>query len=208
MKKALTIGELLVTMAIIGIIASLVLPSFMKDYHSKLYTARLKKMYEMVETAVNQACVDNNVSYFAQTPYSQRGKETEFLEKYFKKAPSSSNTNPFANNYRLLSGSDATTPSNFIGSGLKLQGGEAIYFYCQWSERCVFRVDINSTDAPNIMGRDFFTIALDINTNKLGDVHNSAGEIYDPNDCNANSNSQYGYGCLERIIRDNWTMNY
>ena len=33
MKKALTIGELLITMAIIGTIATLVLPGFLKDYH-------------------------------------------------------------------------------------------------------------------------------------------------------------------------------
>ena len=37
MKKALTIGELLITMAIIGTIATLVLPGFLKDYHKKLY---------------------------------------------------------------------------------------------------------------------------------------------------------------------------
>ena len=55
MKKALTIGELLITMAIIGTIATLVLPGFLKDYHKKLYTARLKKTVEMLENAVNQA---------------------------------------------------------------------------------------------------------------------------------------------------------
>ena len=33
MRKGLTIGELLVTMAIIGVIAALVIPGFLKDYH-------------------------------------------------------------------------------------------------------------------------------------------------------------------------------
>ena len=59
MKKALTIGELLVTMAIIGVIAVLVLPSFLKDYHNKLYVMRLKKVYEMVEIAINHTFFAN-----------------------------------------------------------------------------------------------------------------------------------------------------
>ena len=49
MKKALTIGELLITMAIIGVIATLVLPGFMKDYHKKLYVTKFKKVIETIE---------------------------------------------------------------------------------------------------------------------------------------------------------------
>ena len=44
MKKALTIGELLITMAIIGTIATLVLPGFLKGYHKKLYVTRLMRI--------------------------------------------------------------------------------------------------------------------------------------------------------------------
>ena len=47
MRKALTVGELLITMAIIGVIAMLVLPGFLKDYHNRLYTTRLNKSYEI-----------------------------------------------------------------------------------------------------------------------------------------------------------------
>ena len=209
MKKALTIGELLVTMAIIGVIAVLVLPSFLKDYHNKLYVTRLKKVYEMVEIAINQACIDNNVSYFYQTPYGQfvtgGGNQQAFVDKYFKKAHSTG-VNPFSAAYKNLNGSAAISPSNLMNSGwAKLQGGEAIHFFCSWSKRCVIRVDINSTDGPNIMGRDFFTIAVDTHTNKLGGIYNSTGATYKPENCGS---EDYGYGCLERLIQDNWEMKY
>lgn len=209
MKKALTIGELLVTMAIIGVIAVLVLPSFLKDYHNKLYVTRLKKVYEMVEIAINQACMDNNVSYFYQTPYGQYasgGKnQQDFIEKYFKTA-NNEKVNPFSDDYKHLNGSAAKSPSGLLNSGwAKLQGGEAIHFFCQWETRCVVRVDINSTDGPNIMGKDFFTIAIDTHTNKLGGVYNSAGEKYDSNNC---LTADYAYGCLEKIIEDNWEIKY
>ncbi|HAS93252.1 MAG TPA: dolichyl-phosphate-mannose--protein mannosyltransferase, partial [Cyanobacteria bacterium UBA10660] len=48
MRKGLTISELLVAMAIIGVIAVLVIPGFLKDYHKKLYTTQLKKTYGMI----------------------------------------------------------------------------------------------------------------------------------------------------------------
>lgn len=204
MKKALTIGELLVTMAIIGIIAMLVLPGFLKDYHKKLYVSHLKKVYEMIDSAVNQACIDSNVSYFYQTPYGQYvsggGNQQAFIDKYFKKAAGTA-TNPFTGSYKLLNGSSATSPSSLVNSGwAKLAGGEAIVFHCSADALCYFRIDINATDGPNIMGRDFFTIALDRRTNKLGNE-----VIYPPANC---TTAQFGNGCLERILQDSWEMKY
>lgn len=82
MRKALTVGELLITMAIIGVIAMLVLPGFLKDYHNRLYTTRLKKSYEQISDALERASIDSNVSYFAQTKYITNTQE--FLQNYFK----------------------------------------------------------------------------------------------------------------------------
>ena len=209
MRKALTIGELLITMAIIGIIAVLVLPGFLKDYHKKLYVAHLKKVYEMLDNAVNQACTDNNVSYFYQTPYGASGNQQDFIDTYFKKSSSSSSSSSsdvFSASYTSLYGSSTSFSVQTSGSGWgKLTGGEEILFYCDWTGMCVFYVDINSTDGPNIMGRDFFTIALDTHTNQLGGEYNSSGDTFDPDNCTA---SAYGEGCLELIMRDNWSMEY
>ena len=170
MKKALTIGELLVTMAIIGVIAILVLPSFLKDYHNKLYVTRLKKMYEMIELAVNQACMDNNVSYFGQTPYVQNDNYQEFLDKYFKKT-SKNNTKFFANSYGII-GTNRTF-NNTISENdayAKLAGGETITYSCDKSSNyCEFNVDINSTDGPNVAGKDYFLMSVNKKTNEIVD---------------------------------------
>ena len=104
MRKALTIGELLITMTVIGVIAALTLPSFMKDYHNKLFTTRLKKLMKLFQIrAMEQACIDNNVSYFNQTPYAKVGavdKQAEFLNKYFKLSGEAitDGARPFCNN--------------------------------------------------------------------------------------------------------------
>ncbi|MDE6137869.1 MAG: type II secretion system GspH family protein [Candidatus Gastranaerophilales bacterium] len=202
MKKALTIGELLITMAIIGTIATLVLPGFLKDYHKKLYVTRLKKTVEMLENAVNQACIDNNVSYFYQTPYVQPGdgsQQQAFIDKYFRKA-SGVNTEPFAAKYKILnSGIEQNT--NLVSSHgwAKLASGEAISFYCANSVNfCVFRVDINSTDGPNIGGRDYFALFINKNNN----------EIYDKYEVAECGTTNDGLGCYARLLQDNWEMKY
>lgn len=223
MKKALTIGELLITMAIIGVIATLVIPGFMKDYHNKLYVTHLKKVYEMLDSAINQACIDNNVSYFYQTPYAQKGTnpvtgkyyQQDFIDKYFKKAANQT-TNPFSSKYKAIG---STTEYSFHlateHGWAKLAGGEAVSFYCAGGNvnYCLMRVDINSTDGPNIGGRDMFVLWVNRNTNELYEQYtvSSCGGTDDADDAGKDkqlSGNYDGYGCLGRIIRDNWEMKY
>ena len=201
MKKALTIGELLITMSVIGVIAVLVLPGFIKDYHNKIYTAKLKKSIEMLENAVNQACIDNNVSYFYQTPYVVPGgkKQQEFIDKYFKKV-NTENVRPFANKYKVLNSGkleDITISQSSHGWG-KLASGEAVSLFCKEDVTfCVFRVDINATDGPNIGGKDYFYLRIDRQTNKVYDQESKlCGTTYD------------GQGCYSKLLENNWIMNY
>lgn len=220
MKKALTIGELLITMAIIGTIATLVLPGFLKDYHKKLYVTRLKKTVEMLENAVNQACIDNNVSYFYQTPYAKDDTATleAFINKYFKTSNEDNNF-PFAQKYKELK-TGKEYKFNLYGNHAykKLASGEAISFYCASNEpdHCGFRVDINSTDGPNIGGRDLFHLNVQKYTNKITDYLDASycggyekqeGEnevIYQLKHISSRS----GAGCYARLLQDNWEMKY
>lgn len=208
MKKALTIGELLITMGIIGVIAMLTLPGFIQDYHKRVYTTKLKKSVEMIENAVNQACADNNVSYFYQTPYvntADSGKhQQDFIDKYFKKA-GGINKNPFATKYKILeTGTEVGTSLVDSHGWAKLAGGEALSFYCgRGSEYCIFRIDINSTDGPNIGGRDFFAIFVNNKTNELFDN-------FDSSKCGKKNTlgAHLGYGCFAKLLENNWEMNY
>lgn len=202
MKKALTVGELLITMAIIGIIAMLVLPGFLKDYHNKIYTTRIKKVYEMLSDAMNRACVDNNVSYFNQTVYAKPNdatKQKEFIEKYFK-VTKKNGTAAFADSYRTISGTnDGTSIAGAVTGGLsKLQGGESLSINCESSTECVIMVDINSTDGPNMGGRDLFRFRIDTSKNVVM-------SHVDPSNCGSDV---YGHGCLNKLIQDNWVMKY
>jgi type II secretory pathway pseudopilin PulG len=202
MKKALTIGELLVTMAILGVIATLVLPRFLKDYHKNLYVTKLKKVTESLENAMNQACVDNNVSYFVQTIYSKSSdgsNQQAFIDKYFKKVTVGKNEKPFAATYSSISGTSGVANLVAQHGYAKLASGEAISLFChETTSYCVFRVDVNSTDGPNIGGRDMFMITIDKATNKL----------YDNADSAKCTSKVLGEGCFGKLLEDNWEMTY
>ena len=201
MKKALTIGELLITMAIIGVIATLVLPGFLKDYHKKLHVTKLKKTVEAIEVAINQACIDNNVSYFNQTIYSKYvsggGNQQAFLDKYFKNVGNVTSS-PFNSKYRTV-GNNSENTITFANSGwAKLASGEAVSFFCYTKTNCHFRLDVNSTDGPNVGGRDFFVVNIDPDTNQLYNGYPTAG-------CTTNFK---GEGCFGLLLENNWEVTY
>lgn len=218
MRKALTIGELLITMSIIGIIAVLVLPGFLQDYHKKLYTTGLKKTYEMLTNAINQACTDSNVSYFYQTlyvrseknPSTNKSYQQEFINKYFKIVKSDED-NPFADKYKAIQSSTENSITIATNSGVaKLTGGEAVAFSCPADEDyCIFQVDVNNTAAPNLGGRDYFTIYINKKTNELYDSETTAScGLAQGSGGGTVSYNYEGKGCLARIMQENWEMKY
>ena len=191
-KYALTAGELLVTMAIIGIIAVLTIPSLLQDYQNKLLTTKIKKNYNQIISNIERACSDSNVSFFNQTPYP--GNPALFLQNYSNVKTTS--TSHFATAYDTLgtaSGDALTIPT----AKKLLKSGEAIALECSSQEECTFYVDTNGLDKPNIAGRDMFSFTIDTTTNTL--------ITDDKTKC---TTSKRGEGCLQKIIDSSWKMNY
>ncbi|MBE7713303.1 MAG: type II secretion system protein [Cyanobacteria bacterium SIG26] len=218
MKKALTMAELLVTMTIIGAIAVLVLPGFLKDYHNQLYVTKLKKVYEMFDNAVNQACLDHNVSKFKYTPYRYQGTNSEteksyyqeFLEKYFKTS-NNGDENPFAAiRYKKIGVTSSTGSLLSLGSYAKvrLADGAIVAFMCSATtlSYCRLIVDVNGADGPNIGGRDLFSMYVNVETNEIYD--HQAANNYCGNGSGTPKFALQGNGCFGRILKDNWKMNY
>lgn len=221
MRKGLTIGELLVAMAIIGVIAALVVPGFLKDYHKKLYTTQLKKSYEMIFTAVEQACTDNSVSAFSLTGYASANNPTkwkEFLNKYFKVVDDAgtSSTDIFNTQYRTMTNTNtyqalSSTGIESSAAKARLKSGEAIAMYCKTLNNsdvknvCYITLDINSVADPNIGGRDMFRFSIDADNNQ---VYGATDYTNCQPDAATPKADAGGHGCLDRIIRNNWVMDY
>ncbi len=200
MKKAFTTAELLIGLVIIGVIASLILPQLSERYVKNLYTARIKKTYTTLTSAIEQACIDNGVSTFAQTKYGQcESYRSEFLTKYMH---GYSGWN-FGQQYRSIKKSDSgyntsTKIEVSPGADWTLEDGTTLDMFKK-SNLCIMAIDTNGPDKPNIAGRDLFKLVIDPETNEVRDY---------TQDASACTTGSTGAGCFQALIDNDWVMDY
>ncbi len=80
-KKGFTLAEVLITLGIIAVVATLTVPSLYANYQKKALSARLKKVYNEINAAAKLAVVKEKALNFYMTDafYDQT-----FLKDYFK----------------------------------------------------------------------------------------------------------------------------
>lgn len=66
-RFAFTFVETLITIAIIGIIAILTLPNFIKNYQKKVFSTQFQKSYSQLQRVLNLALADNQQPYIADS---------------------------------------------------------------------------------------------------------------------------------------------
>ena len=165
-KKGFTLAEVLITLSIIGIIAMLTVPSIMKNYRYKTYSASLKKVYSQLTDAVQAIMNDEMTTEFHKTTAGVKSSDTAgeekgayyFLHNYFKVAAScdnSLNTQCLGASYKSFSGADAGPV--FGESCIRTTNGATICMTLNPDNgiTSVF-IDVNGPSDPNITGLDAF----------------------------------------------------
>jgi len=218
-KTAFTLAEVLVTLAIIGVVSALTVPGLMNSYQKQTYITQLHKVYNEMSQALTQYKTDRNaINLFEAGLNSQENADT-FIETYFKVINKCDTMAPpcFANasEYKTLAGTSAV-----IGSGstsyktYTLASGAAIRpLYRLEGEKLInVLVDINGTKGPNIMGRDFFWLGI-YNNGMIDDYSATASpplssttrETLFTTYCQKGTGAE---GCFGKILNDNWQMTY
>ena len=89
MKKGFTLAEVLITLGIIGIVASMTLPSIINDYRDKETVTEVRKTYSDIYNAINNARIsdgninDNSVLF---NPENSSTQTAQNFIKYFNGA--------------------------------------------------------------------------------------------------------------------------
>lgn len=216
MKKAFTLAEVLITLAVIGVVAALTLPNVLANFRERTYIASLQKAYNQMSNAIAQYMAVENLDNLAQSDLRDSSGRDKFLYKYFKvqKDCGSSMNGCFSNSYYdvnryttysfnypgdqngWLMGGDYKCVVIDTGAGICLSTA-------QYDGTVKVTLDTNGSANPNINGRDFFQFFISADgrvgsTNNTGD-YVGVGYSY----C-----SGISYGCLSKIISDGWTMKY
>lgn len=155
-KAAFTLAEVLITLAVIGIVAALLIPNIIQQYKKQEASARLKKFVSMMQQAVALSEIDNG-SVFTwtrednikdednNTDIAANGREAKrYFEKYLK---------PYIKYDKIVTQevADQEAIVYFLdGSSMRFHNGGCLDIH----------YDVNGEKSPNTLGKDIFSFDL------------------------------------------------
>lgn len=215
-----TIAEILIAVAIIGIISVMVVPAVYSNHQKKAFVLNLQKVYAefsqvMTVFLVDQFAKDLSRTYFtvknsSPTETDIKNSAGRFLKENFTVMEDCGTTMTpcFASQYTAISGNNEGIPCN-NGYSVTLKRGTAICIEPPTIDSGDFisanvYIDVNGPEDPNVGGRDVFNF----NIYKDGSINFK----YNPSSSDRYKNSciesAYGGACLEKIMSDKWKMDY
>ena len=203
--KAFTLAEVLITLAIIGIVAALTIPMLMNNISDKESKTAWKETYSMLSQATLRIMQDNDETMKGLCVGMDYQCIADLYEAYLSTTKTCDSSTFYgtcwSNSFTSLSGS---SPGWGAGSGALLKNGSFAGFY-YYAPNCDFSyigtqlcgeiiVDVNGFKRPNVIGRDIFLV-------KITDKGISPDGINDgtTNSCDPTSD---GRGCSAKYLYD------
>ena len=174
-----TLTEILLAIAIVGLIAALVLPAMVTNYQNRaLELGFNRELNALNETVRGLAVTENKLDFFSTIMYSDSEPEGydetsgKFVKKYLKvsKYCGDNNGDCFAEKYYNYN--DSTHKKEvyeplYKGACASLKNGASICITPQvGGTQIAGFLDINGKKGPNILNRDLRPFTIDINTEK------------------------------------------
>ena len=229
-KKAFTLAEVLITLGIIGIVASMTLPAIIQKNQKTVAVTRIKKTYALLLQAFNSAQVDADpngltmLSYLSVVDEENDQKAlTFFVENYIKSkfkiikdygyVTSSSAGLP---NYYPLNGVIDADGNTFYGSKkyiFILSDGSIIYIGIggdtTTARYLVAHIDINGVQKPNTIGKDVFCMVFffpKVNSVKFFTLDKQKTRADYLRTCNKSAGTIDSRTCGALLQHDGWEM--
>ena len=237
MRKGFTLNELLVAMAIIGLLLILAVPRIYTNIDKRTKVAALQRVNMVLDNAVGTLMMNQMAKSIKMTPLFEENDPLEdpynmetaigsFFNTYLdvKRDCGLTVSDCLAPAYKNLQGDDVTIPEDADADAYCtiISSGAAICIAPAYEDSSTPKklypakiwVDTNAKRRPNVAGRDFFRFIVYDN----GDISDAISEngidaTVDPyfgNEVQPSAciESTLGGGCLTRIIRAEWIMEY
>ena len=152
-KSAFTLAEVLITLAIIGIVAAMTIPALVTSYQKKITAVRVKKAYAELVQVIKLSEVDNgNMAAWDFGTYNDVNETRKFLEKYIL---------PYYKNITECStGKDYSCgyPVSAAGVNYQLDNGLGLSFLKDFSKKTIYiNISLSTNKGENtLLGRDAF----------------------------------------------------
>ena len=175
-----TLAEVLITLVIVGVIASMTIPTLMNNTNKQEYVSKLKKAYSTLSQATNKIIADNGLPRADIGGWATSSQAVyDMYIKYLSKAKECGGNNAeqcFGSSYlRLNNGTEVsfdtydTNSKRFVlADGTSVMIDRTVSGNCSFAhmaatnpEACaMILVDVNGVKKPNQMGRDTFMFIL------------------------------------------------
>ena len=203
-KKAFTLTEVLIAVAIVGVIAALVLPVIITQYQSRVMEYMTERQIKSITSALESLAVTENKSRFGETTMGQGVNDDDHTGKFLKKnlrvaryigAPTNSSiSDAFADEYYRYEEKDGSHKRTKVtrgelglaGSCAQLKNGISICITSQYGGVSTkVLMDINGLKGPNIIGRDLvewssLPLIKDVSADRSGGAHPIIAENESP----------------------------
>ncbi len=219
-KLGYTLAEVLITLAIVGVVAALTIPTFVANSRNKANASKLSTVITAVENAYTTMMAAEGVNdltetvYFANAANGDTDKAMIELSKYLKISSSGKGDLDFT----VSDGDSYCTMKN--GAVLKFGHAERDLDeitannngYSSLGSIASLEVDVNGIDSkPNMPGRDQFVFLI----GKTGTLYPAGGKIFkllnmtsvlwNEGGCEVGKPTWF---CTARLIEEGFQVNY
>ncbi len=232
-KEGFTLAEVLITLAIIGVVAALTIPSVVRNYQKQQTVTRLKKAYSTISNTTNLAIAEYGPVKTWDMKTANEGSSGQgsiyfaqrYLIPYLKVSKDCKNQTTgdcqfkySTYNKRETASADSQWARFYLNDGSAV----AVYSYIGYEDLQKYAhvfIDINGQKEPNIKGRDIFVflyiVRYDTQTNwtpgmrPYSSSSTREGILADTTfGCNKNVVGTFfgGSSCAALIIKDGWQI--
>lgn len=224
-----SLSEVLIAMAIIGIIAAITVPNLVASYQKQTMLTLLQKTYLELNQNLTILHTEAFNKTFYQSLLSLQGRSVaDTAGKFFI---GDANNKPY---YEIIQDCETTAQPCFAATYSNINGNANQAFSCSDGYNVILKsgtamcivpadggnpakvhIDVNGQDGPNIGGRDMFTFYIyddytidekDVTPSKVkdGSAETARNNLFNKS-C---LSSTIGEGCFGKLLNDNWKMNY
>ncbi len=210
-RAAFTLAEVLITLGIIGVVATMTIPVLINKYQEQVTVNKVKKFYSMINQALLMSIKDNG--YIDEWQYSNVTEFADYLKPYLKIIKDcGTQSGCLSIGKKIYLSGNGTTQSYDSGNYYRMILADNSYMWFRksfnnnscidsdggWSNICgLIFIDINGNKKPNTFGKDTFVFY----------IQKSAIITSNQNAYKCDAQNSFGYACASYILT-NGNMDY
>lgn len=220
-KRGFTLAEVMIALGLIGVIASLTIPTFVANSKNRANAAKLATTVSAVENAFTSMIATEAVNDLTETDFGSARTETNF-GKYLKLQGSDTTlasyygtANPFVTLSKTGSQPTVTRIFQAKSGALLIYNDSSVAAAADDSHPGSIgqlTIDVNGSAKPNVWGRDVFYFRI----GNDGLLYPAGGDKFKAIDsteganmsCTDGTNGTKNQGCTARLIENNYEIDY